>query len=54
MDNEDRISYLPRNIIDHIFELLPVEDAARTSILSTKWRYIWATVPNLVLDKLLQ
>ncbi|KAH0711704.1 hypothetical protein KY290_007343 [Solanum tuberosum] len=52
MDNEDRISYLPRDINDHIFELLPVEDAARTSILSTKWRYVWATVPNLVLDKL--
>ncbi|XP_055815847.1 F-box/FBD/LRR-repeat protein At1g13570-like [Solanum dulcamara] len=50
MDKEDRISYLPRNVIDRIFELLPVEDAARTSILSTKWRYIWAALPNLVLD----
>ncbi|PHU00413.1 hypothetical protein BC332_30200 [Capsicum chinense] len=52
MDKEDRISYLPRNVIDHIFELLPVEDVARTSILSTKWRYIWAMLPNLVLDDL--
>ncbi|KAG5575148.1 hypothetical protein H5410_055282 [Solanum commersonii] len=52
MDNEDRISYLPRDIIDRIFKLLSVEDAARTSILSTEWKYIWATVPNLVLDKL--
>ncbi|XP_059309727.1 F-box/FBD/LRR-repeat protein At1g13570-like isoform X2 [Lycium ferocissimum] len=51
MDKEDRISYLPRNVIDRILELLPVEDAARTSILSTKWRYIWAMLPNLVLDK---
>ncbi|KAH0711359.1 hypothetical protein KY289_007318 [Solanum tuberosum] len=49
-DSEDRISGLPRNVIDRILELIPVEDAARTSILSRNWRYIWATFPNLVLD----
>ncbi|XP_060186132.1 F-box/FBD/LRR-repeat protein At1g13570-like isoform X2 [Lycium barbarum] len=48
-DREDRISDLPRNVIDRILELLPVEDAARTSILSRKWRYIWAMLPSLVL-----
>ncbi|OIT27410.1 f-boxfbd/lrr-repeat protein, partial [Nicotiana attenuata] len=51
-DREDRISALPRNIIDGILGLLPVEDAARSSILSKEWRYIWATLPYLVLDKL--
>ncbi|XP_075082847.1 F-box/FBD/LRR-repeat protein At1g13570-like isoform X2 [Nicotiana tabacum] len=51
-DREDRISTLPRNVIDGILELLPVEDAARTSILSNNWRYIWAMLPNLVLNKL--
>ncbi|XP_060185026.1 F-box/FBD/LRR-repeat protein At1g13570-like isoform X2 [Lycium barbarum] len=49
-DREDRISDLPRNVIDRILELLPVQDAARTSILSRKWRYIWAMLPSLVLD----
>ncbi|XP_015072508.1 F-box/FBD/LRR-repeat protein At1g13570-like [Solanum pennellii] len=48
---EDRISVLPSNVIDHILELLMVHDAARTSILSKNWRYIWAKLPNLVLDK---
>ncbi|NP_001390412.1 F-box/FBD/LRR-repeat protein At1g13570 [Solanum lycopersicum] len=49
-DSEDRISGLPKNVIDHILEFIPVKDAARTSILSRKWRYIWATFPELVLD----
>ncbi|XP_070001788.1 F-box/FBD/LRR-repeat protein At1g13570-like isoform X2 [Nicotiana sylvestris] len=49
-DRDDRISGLPRNVIDHILELLPVQDAARTSILSSNWRYIWSTLSNLVLD----
>ncbi|OIS97271.1 f-boxfbd/lrr-repeat protein, partial [Nicotiana attenuata] len=44
------ISGLAGNVIDHILELLPVQDAARTSILSRNWRYIWSTLPNLVLD----
>ncbi|KAF3651226.1 putative F-box/FBD/LRR-repeat protein-like [Capsicum annuum] len=49
---EDRISVLPINVLDYVVELLPIEDAARTSILSKKWRYIWAMSPNLVLDNL--
>ncbi|XP_060186261.1 F-box/FBD/LRR-repeat protein At1g13570-like [Lycium barbarum] len=50
-DTEDRLSALPRNVIHDILRLLPVHDAARTSILSKNWRYIWAILPNLVLDK---
>ncbi|XP_055828949.1 F-box/FBD/LRR-repeat protein At1g13570-like [Solanum dulcamara] len=49
-DRKDRISSLPRNVMDNILELLPVQDGARTSILSQKWRYIWAKLPNLVLS----
>ncbi|KAI8539283.1 hypothetical protein RHMOL_Rhmol09G0169700 [Rhododendron molle] len=47
---KDIISDLPRNIIESILQLMPVRDAARTSILSTKWRYIWTTISQLVLD----
>lgn len=47
----DRISSLPDNVIDHILGYLPTRDAARTSTLSTKWRYIWAGHPNIVLNR---
>ncbi|KAK1385289.1 F-box domain-containing protein [Heracleum sosnowskyi] len=47
----DRISNLPRNVIDLILEGLPIRDAARTSILSKTWRDVWVMHPNLVLDQ---
>ncbi|MCD9559240.1 hypothetical protein HAX54_017098, partial [Datura stramonium] len=50
-EREDRISELPGNVIDRILELLPVKDAAKTSILSKKWRYIWGMLPSLRLNK---
>ncbi|KAK4371093.1 hypothetical protein RND71_010568 [Anisodus tanguticus] len=51
-DNEDRFSALPSDLIDDILSLLPIHDAARTSILSKIWRYIWAMLPYLEVDKL--
>ncbi|KAM3357956.1 hypothetical protein P3S68_020887 [Capsicum galapagoense] len=50
-EGEDRISELPANVIDRILELLPVKDAAKTSILSKNWRYNWAMLSNLQLDE---
>lgn len=50
-DDVDRILRLPKDVIHRILKLMPTRDAARTSILSTKWRYIWAEHPNLVADK---
>nr|GMD70337.1 F-box/FBD/LRR-repeat protein At1g13570-like [Ipomoea batatas] len=47
---EDKIFNLPRDVLNCILDHLPVRDAARTSILSRKWRYIWANHPNLVLE----
>lgn len=46
----DRLSSLPGHIIDQILSQLSIRDAVRTSVLSTKWRYKWATLPNLVFD----
>ncbi|TKY69460.1 F-box/FBD/LRR-repeat protein [Spatholobus suberectus] len=43
----DRISDLPRNVIDSILQYLPIQDLVKTSILSRKWRYMWASVPQL-------
>ncbi|MFS8005987.1 putative F-box domain, leucine-rich repeat domain superfamily, F-box-like domain superfamily [Helianthus anomalus] len=44
----DMISKLPSNIIETILCFLPIQEAARTSILSTEWRYHWTKIPKLV------
>ncbi|PNX71480.1 F-box/FBD/LRR-repeat protein [Trifolium pratense] len=46
-DHIDRISNLPINVIDGILEHLDIRDRVRSSVLSTKWRYLWASVPRL-------
>ncbi|MFS7888979.1 putative F-box domain, FBD domain, leucine-rich repeat domain superfamily [Helianthus anomalus] len=43
----DRISKLPLCIIENILCLLPIQEAARTSILSREWRYHWIKIPKL-------
>lgn len=47
----DRISSLPPTIIESILCLLPIQEAARTSVLSKEWRYIWTKIPKLVFDE---
>ncbi|KAK1259544.1 F-box/FBD/LRR-repeat protein [Acorus gramineus] len=45
---EDRITSLPDGILlNNILSLLPMRDAVRTAILSSKWRYIGKFIPNL-------
>ncbi|KAF5201776.1 Fbd-associated f-box protein [Thalictrum thalictroides] len=46
MDDEDRISSLPEEIRNHIVSFLPMEQAIRTSILSTKWRKVCSSLSN--------
>nr|XP_043625798.1 F-box/FBD/LRR-repeat protein At1g13570-like [Erigeron canadensis] len=46
----DRISILPQNITEKILSLLPIPDALKTSILSRKWRYCWASIPVLTFN----
>ncbi|KAK1355628.1 FBD domain-containing protein [Heracleum sosnowskyi] len=47
---KDRISVLPRDLLETILCFLPIRDAVRTSILSRSWRLCWTTIPNLVFD----
>ncbi|XP_022772803.1 F-box/FBD/LRR-repeat protein At1g13570-like isoform X4 [Durio zibethinus] len=47
----DRISNLPRHLVEQILLHLPIRDLVRTSVLSRTWRYKWATTPYLVFDK---
>ncbi|KAI5332938.1 hypothetical protein L3X38_023067 [Prunus dulcis] len=46
----DRISELPDAVLCHILSFLPTKLAVRTSILSTRWKNIWASVHNLDFD----
>ncbi|XP_050224279.1 F-box/FBD/LRR-repeat protein At1g13570-like [Mercurialis annua] len=48
--NLDRISDLPEDVLQNILMWLPIRDAVRTSILSSKWRNKWADVPQLLFD----
>ncbi|THF93990.1 hypothetical protein TEA_028463 [Camellia sinensis var. sinensis] len=47
-EEEDRISNLPDSLLIHILSFLETRYAIRCSILSTKWRNLWASVPNLI------
>ncbi|PON47694.1 F-box domain containing protein [Trema orientale] len=49
--DQDLISDLPQSIIESILTRLPIRDAVRTSILSSKWRYKWASITRLVFDE---
>ncbi|KAH0675349.1 hypothetical protein KY285_023150 [Solanum tuberosum] len=46
------IGDLPNGILHTILEFVPIQDAARTSVLSKKWIPIWSTQPHLVFDPL--
>ncbi|GMI63727.1 hypothetical protein like AT2G42730 [Hibiscus trionum] len=46
----DRISKLPDSILSRILSWLPIKDAVSTSILSTRWRYLFVSMLNLDVD----
>ncbi|KAI8558057.1 hypothetical protein RHMOL_Rhmol04G0058900 [Rhododendron molle] len=49
-DGNDIISSLPGNVIHHILSFLSTKDAIRTSILSTKWEYLWTSICDIDLN----
>ncbi|XP_009334055.2 LOW QUALITY PROTEIN: F-box/LRR-repeat protein At4g14103 [Pyrus x bretschneideri] len=44
---KDRISELPDAVLCHILSFVPTKYSVRTSILSTRWKSICGSVPNL-------
>ncbi|PWA98405.1 F-box domain, FBD domain, Leucine-rich repeat domain, L domain-like protein [Artemisia annua] len=47
----DFISNMPDPILQFILQRLPrIEEAVRTSILSTRWRYLWTSIPSVDID----
>ncbi|KAK2984828.1 hypothetical protein RJ640_004653 [Escallonia rubra] len=48
---EDIISSMPESILFIIVSRLPFKEAAKTSILSTKWRSIWLATTNIEFDE---
>ncbi|TYH26692.1 hypothetical protein ES288_A02G008900v1 [Gossypium darwinii] len=50
MCNEDRISSFPDHILCHILSFLPIKEAVRTSIISTKWRCLFSSISTIEFD----
>ncbi|KAF9590519.1 hypothetical protein IFM89_035728 [Coptis chinensis] len=46
-EGEDRISSLPDEILHLIFSFMPTVDAVRSCVLSTRWKYLWTSIPYL-------
>ncbi|KAJ4813340.1 F-box family protein [Rhynchospora pubera] len=47
----DYISDLPADLKEKILVKLPIKEVARTSILSSKWKDSWKSIPSLVLER---
>ncbi|KAK8490650.1 hypothetical protein V6N13_134142 [Hibiscus sabdariffa] len=48
--HDDRISNLSDSILSHILSSFPIKDAVSTSILSTRWRHLYAYMASLDVD----
>ncbi|KAK8490643.1 hypothetical protein V6N13_141666 [Hibiscus sabdariffa] len=48
--HDDRISNLSDSILSHVLSSLPIKDAVSTSILSTRWRHLYAYMVSLDVD----
>lgn len=46
-DNVDRINAFPDHLICHILSFLPTKESAATSVVSTSWRFIFTSVPDI-------
>ncbi|CAM8876585.1 unnamed protein product [Rhodiola kirilowii] len=47
-EEEDRLSELPIHLKEAILGCLTISDAGKTSVLSSKWRYVWTGLRKLL------
>ncbi|RDY04425.1 F-box/FBD/LRR-repeat protein, partial [Mucuna pruriens] len=47
--NIDRLSDLPDCVLLHVLTFLSAKHAVRTCVLSTRWKYLWKSLPTLIL-----
>ncbi|CAA7059631.1 unnamed protein product [Microthlaspi erraticum] len=47
---EEVISDLPNDLLIHILSLMQTKDAAKTMLLSKRWRFLWTMLPKLVIE----
>jgi hypothetical protein len=47
----DRLSILPDALLHDIVSRLPIKEAARTSVLSRRWRPLWRATPFVSLGR---
>ncbi|KAI3753910.1 hypothetical protein L2E82_25975 [Cichorium intybus] len=50
VDMVDYISNLPDCILHHILSFIPTEEVVKASILSTRWKNLWVSIPNIDID----
>ncbi|CAH1413826.1 unnamed protein product [Lactuca virosa] len=48
----DRLSSLPDELIHKILSFINIKDAISTSVLSSRWRFIWTSMPSLKFENL--
>ncbi|PPD70605.1 hypothetical protein GOBAR_DD32515 [Gossypium barbadense] len=53
-DLADRLSELPDHVILHIMSFLPIKEAVRTCLLSTRWKDLFTSISNIELDGVLR
>lgn len=49
-NNQDYISTLPYSLLSNILSSLKINEAVKTSVLSSNWRYIFTNPTNLIFD----